>query len=66
MSKNKIIVGSSNIYRQMNGRKGLIPYPTLLFDDSIEIDAISHRTTNYITKDEYYLKLSYYYQLHSL
>ena len=60
MSKNKIILGSSNIYRHMNGRKGLIPYPTLLFGDSIEIDAYSHRTIKSITKDEYYLKLKDY------
>jgi hypothetical protein len=60
MSKNKIILSDSIVYRQMNGRKGLIPYPTLLFGDSIEIDAISHKNTNYITKDEYYLKLKDY------
>lgn len=60
MSKNKIILGDSIIYRQMNGRKGLIPYPTLLFGDSIEIDAISHKTTSYITKNDYYLKLKNY------
>ena len=60
MSKNKIILSDSIVYRQMNDRKGLIPYPTLLFSDSIEIDAISHKTTNYITKDDYYLKLKDY------
>ena len=60
MIKNKIVLSDSIIYRQNSGRKGLIPYPTLLFGDSIEIDAISHKTTDYITKDEYYLKLKDY------
>ena len=36
MSKNKIVLSDSIIYRQTNETKGLIPYPTLLFGDSIE------------------------------
>ena len=60
MIKNKIVLSDSIIYRQNSGRKGLIPYPTLLFGDSIEIDAISHKTTNSITKNDYYLKLKDY------
>ena len=60
MTKNKIVLSDSIIYRQNRGRKGLIPYPTLLFGDSIEIDAISHKTTDSITKDDYYLKLKDY------